>query len=84
MKWSEIRKLHPDKFILIGDIIEEKISNARSQILEASILEISDSGAEIMRAYKEYKRKGFEVLFTLPTTPEEFIVKNVPLKGILT
>ncbi len=84
MKWSEIRKLHPDKFILIGDIVEEKISNAGSKILEASILEISDSGAEIMRAYRAYKKKGFKVLFTLPTTPGEFIVKNVPLKGVLT
>jgi len=26
MKWSEIRKLHPDKFVLIGDLLEENIS----------------------------------------------------------
>ncbi len=84
MKWAEIRTLHPDKFILIGDIVEERISGARSKILEASILEISDSGKEIMRAYRMYKKKGFNVLFTLPSTPEDFIIKNIPLKGILT
>ena len=24
MEWSEIRRKHPDKFILIGDIVEKK------------------------------------------------------------
>jgi hypothetical protein len=25
MKWTEIRQKHPNKFILIGDVVEEKI-----------------------------------------------------------
>ncbi len=36
-----------------------------------------------MKAYREYKQKGLNVLYILPITPEEFIVKNVPFKGIL-
>ena len=83
MKWSEIRKQHPDKFILIGDIVEEKISDNQSQVIEAKVLEVYEDGKEIMKAYSQYKQKGLEVLYTLPTTPEEFIVKNVPFKGIL-
>ncbi len=78
MRWSEIRRLHPDKFILIGDIKEERISESQSKIVEGKILEISDSGKEIMQAYRNYKKKGLNVLYSLPATPEEFIVKNVP------
>ena len=84
MKWSEIRKQHPDKFILIEGIVEEKISGTQSQIIEGKILKISDDGKEIRKAYQQYKQKGMNVLYSLPTTPEEFIVENVPFKGILT
>ncbi len=84
MKWSEIRKQHPDKFILIGGFIEEKISGTQSKIIEGKILKISDDGKEIRKVYQQYKQKGMNVLYSLPTTPEEFIVENVPLKGILT
>ncbi len=83
MKWSSIKRQYPEKFILIGDIIEEKISEHKSKILEGNVLEISDNGKDIMKAYQNYKKKGFEVLYSLPSTPEEFIIKNVPFKGIL-
>jgi UDP-2,3-diacylglucosamine pyrophosphatase LpxH len=83
MKWSEIRKQYPDKFVLIGDIVETKISKTKSKILEGNILEISDDGKEIFNAYRKYKKKGTNVLFSLPTTPSEFIVEDVAIKGIL-
>ena len=79
MKWFEIRKQYPDKFILIGDIIEEQISETQSKIVEAKILKVSDNGKEIRKAYRQCKKKGMEVLYSLPTTPEEFIVENEPL-----
>lgn len=83
MKWLEIRKKYPDKFILIGDIVEEKISETQSKIVEGRILSVSDNGKEIREAYQQFKKKGKEVLFSLPTTPEEFIVENVPIKRII-
>jgi len=84
MKWSEMRKKYPDKFILIGDLVEEKISETQSKIIEGKILKVSDDGKEIREAYQQYKQKGIEVLYSLPTTSAEFIVENVPFKGILT
>lgn len=84
MKWSEMRKKYPDKFILIGDLVEEKISETQSKIIEGEILKVSDDGKEIREAYQQYKQKGIEVLYSLPTTSEKFIVENVPFKGILT
>lgn len=33
--------------------------------------------------YQQYKHKGREVLYSLPSTPEEFIVENIPYKGII-
>ncbi len=44
MKWSEIKKQHPDKFILIGDIVEEQTSANQSKVIEAEILEVHDDG----------------------------------------
>ena len=83
MKWSEIKKQYPNKFLLIGDIVEERISDTQSKILEAKVLEIRDTGKDILQAYRQYKQQGIEVLYALPTTPEEFIVRNVAFKGIL-
>lgn len=83
MQWSEIRKQYPNKFILIGDIVEEKISTSQSKILEGTVLSTSNDGQEIRRAYQQCKHQGREVLFSLPSTPEEFIVENVPYKGII-
>ena len=84
MKWSEIRKQYPDKFILIGDIIEEKISETHSRIIGGKVLKISDEGKEIRQAYQQLKKEDKNILYSLPTTPEEFIVEDVPFKGILT
>ena len=81
MKWSEIKKQYPHKFILLGDIVEERISENQSKIIEAKVLEIRNNGKEIMQAYRQYKQKGVDVLYSLPTTPEEFIVRNVPFRG---
>ncbi|MEW6621443.1 MAG: hypothetical protein AB1422_19275 [bacterium] len=83
MKWAEIRKQYPNKFVLIGEILEEKISETQSKILEGTVLKISDKGKEIRRVYQQYKHKGKEVLYSLPSTPEEFIVENIPYKGII-
>ncbi len=84
MKWAEIKKQYPHKFLLIGDIVEERISEHQSKIIEAKVLEIRDNGKDIMQAYRHYKQQGMDVLYSLPTTSEEFIVRNVPFKRIFT
>jgi len=83
MKWSEIRQKHPNQFILIGDIVEEKISETRFRILEGNVLYVTENGKEVRRAYQKYKKQGLDVLYSLPTTPRDFIVENIPVKGIL-
>ncbi|MBU0700062.1 hypothetical protein KKE26_02005 [bacterium] len=83
MQWLEIRKQYPNKFVLIGEIVEEKMSETQSKILEGTVLKISDNGKEIRQVYQQYKHKGKEVLYSLPLTPEEFIVENIPYKGII-
>lgn len=83
MKWSEIRRQYPNKFILVGDIIEEKISETKSKILEGNVLKVTEDGREIRKVYQQYKKRGVNVLYSLPTTPEEFIIEDVPFKGIV-
>ncbi len=55
MKWSDIRKQYPDKFILLGDLKEERLSDTKYRILEGTILKISDDAKEIRMACKQCK-----------------------------
>ncbi len=82
MKWADIKKQYPNKFLLLGDLVEEHISDNQSKILEATVLEIRETGQDIMQAYRRYKQEGKEVLYALPSTPEEFIIRDVPFKGV--
>ncbi|OQY54806.1 MAG: hypothetical protein DRR08_16760 [Candidatus Parabeggiatoa sp. nov. 2] len=85
MEWAKIKTLYPDKFILLGNLVEESLSSNQFKILAGDILMVSEDAKEIRNAYQEYNRnrQGKEVLYSLPSTPEEFIVENVPLSGIL-
>jgi hypothetical protein len=83
MKWTEIRNQYPDKFVLLGDIVEEKISGEKSRILEGTVLKVCDSGKEIRQVYRQYRQKGMDVLYSLPSTPDEFIVEDIFYKGII-
>jgi hypothetical protein len=82
MKWLEIRKQYPDKFILLGDIVEEQITDTKFRILEGRIIQASDDPKEIRKAYQDYKKKGINVIYSLPGTLQDFIVENVLFSGI--
>ena len=83
MKWMEMRRQYPDKFILLGDIVEEKITDTKFRILEGRIIQVSSDPKEIRKAYQDYKKKGINVIYSLPGTPDDFIVENVLFSGIL-
>jgi len=83
MKWSDIKALHPDKFILLGNLVEEQVSSNKFKILEGEVLMVSENIEEIRQAYQAYSQQGKEVLYSIPSTPIEFIVENQLLKGIL-
>ncbi len=83
MQWTDIKNKYPDKFILIGNIVEEKIEDSKYKILGGEILKVADNPKEIMNSYQDYKDRGIEVLYSIPSTPENFIVENVPIVGIL-
>ena len=76
MKWPEIKRIYPDKFILIGDIEEERISDTKCRIFGGKIIQTSEEASVILKAYQDYKEKGSEVLYALPNTPEDFIIEN--------
>ena len=82
MEWSEIRKQYPNRCILMGDLKEERISEKIYRIKEGTVLKVSDDYREIMDAYSECKKKGIEVFYTLGT-PDDLIVEEVPVVGIL-
>ena len=83
LKWAEIRMQYPDKFILLGDIVEEKISENQVKIIEGTILKVSDEAKEIRALYQHYKKQGQNVIYALPSTSQDFIVEDVLFMGIL-
>lgn len=83
MKWTDIKKKYPDKFILLTDMEEVKISETESRILGGNVVEASDDLKSIMVKYQQYKELGKNVIYSLPTTPEDFVIENVPFMGIL-
>ena len=38
MKWTDIRRQYPDQFILLGNLVEQKISDTQYKIVEGTIL----------------------------------------------
>ena len=83
MQWTEIRRQYPDTFILLGNLVEEKISDTRCRIVAADVLQVSDDAREIRKAYQRYTQEGKSVIYALPATPEDFIVEDVPFMGLL-
>ena len=83
MNWLKIKQLYPNKFLLLGNLVEKPISANKFKILEAEVLMVSDNAKEIQKAYQDYNHQGKDVLYSLPNTPEEFIVENEVFKGII-
>lgn len=83
MKWVEIKRKYPNRYILLDDIKEEEINESKSRILSGNVVETSNDLKEIMKFYNDYKEKGKNVIYALPSTPDEFIIENVPFMGIL-
>lgn len=83
MQWTEIRRQYPNRFILLGDPVEEKISDRTYRIVAGDILQVSDDAKEIRKSYQAYTQQGKSVIYALPGTPEEFIVEDVPFMGLL-
>jgi hypothetical protein len=51
MKWIEIHKQSPNRFILLGNIVEKKIPEFKSQIIEGTIIGVFDDGKDTRKAY---------------------------------
>ena len=83
MQWAEIRRQYPNTFILLGDLVEEKMSETTCRIVSGVVLKVSDNAKEIREAYQRYTQEGMSVIYALPSTPEDFIVEDVPFMGLL-
>lgn len=83
MKWADIRRKNPDRFILIKDIQEERGTEGSFRVLGGTVLVVTNSPKELFSAYREHKKRGENVLYCLPTTPEDFIVEEKAMLGIL-
>ncbi len=83
MQWVDIKRKYPDKFILIDDIVEKDINGSTSRVISGIVIAVTDNLKEIMKLYDHSKKLGKNVLYALPSTPDEFLIENVPFMGIL-
>jgi hypothetical protein len=83
MRWIDIRKQFPNRFVLLENVIEEKLSEKESRIISGDVLETSDDVKAIMKAYREQAAMGKKVIYSLPNTPDDFIVEDVAFMGIM-
>lgn len=83
MQWQDIKTKYPNQFILLGNLVEKRLSESTTQIIAGDVLQVSDDPKVIREAYRHHKQAGQDVLFTIPSTPTELIVENVPMKGML-
>ena len=83
MRWIDIKKKYPDQFVLIDNVDEVLISETESKILGGNVIQTSNNLKEIMKSYQQNKKQGKNVIYALPSTPEDFIVENVAMMGIL-
>jgi len=83
MRWIDIRKQFPNRFVLLENVIEEKLSEKESRIISGDVLETSDDVKAIMKAYREQSAMGKKVIYSLPNTPDDFIVEDVAFMGIM-
>jgi hypothetical protein len=83
MKWKEIKENHPNQFILLDDVKEEHVSEGHYRILGGTIVKTGNDLIEIMKLYQELKKSGKNVIYALPSTPEDFLIEDVPMMGIM-
>jgi hypothetical protein len=83
MKWIDIKMQYQDQFILLEEIVEEKVAVDKYRVLSGKVIKISNDFNEIRKLYRERKEQGKSVLYALPGTPEDFIIEEVPFMGIL-
>jgi hypothetical protein len=76
MKWTDIHKQYPNRFVLLGNIVEEKISEFKSKVVSGTVIEVFENGSDIRSAYRAHKKRGEDVLYSLPTTTAELFVEN--------
>lgn len=76
MKWTDIHKQYPNRFVLLGNIVEEKISEFKSKVVSGTVIEVFENGSHIRSAYRAHKKRGEDVLYSLPTTTAELFVEN--------
>jgi hypothetical protein len=70
--WFTSEKRRAEEACLINNSSLAPFSLLLHFLLEGNILEMSDDGKEIFNAYRRYKKKGMNVLFSLPKTDSEF------------
>ncbi len=83
MLWKDIKEKYPDKCILIDNVEEQQISETETKILGGTVVKISNDIKEVMKEYHKLKQLGNKVTYSLPSTPKDFIIENVPFIGLL-
>lgn len=82
MKWSEVRKNHPNKWILF-EAIEAYSKDGQRVIEDLSILNVFDEGREALEEYSEkHKRDKSREMYVYHTKNEELKIEERSWIGV--
>ena len=77
MRWDEVRKLYPNKFVKL-EIIESHIVEDKEYVDEVAVIKAIRDNKEAMRAFAQCKNR--QVVYS--TNNEKFIIDVVKHIGI--
>ena len=76
--FQEIRKEHPDQFLVLVDPEEKQVAPNFVEVTGAKYVHAYDDGTEMMEAYRDLRKKGLNVTFCTPNYRESFIIEQIP------
>lgn len=57
MRWSEVRKIYPDQWLIIEALEAHTINENRRQLDDIAVIEHCDNGASAMQSYRDLHQK---------------------------
>lgn len=77
MKWAEVRKIYPNKFVKF-EVLEYNTVENKRYVDDIAVIKVIDDGKEAMREFSQCK----EGQFVYSTKNEQIIIEVVKYIGI--
>lgn len=81
--FKEIRKRHPDKFLVLLNCVEERVSSNSIRIVDAEEARAFETFQDMYRAYKVLRKENRATRFCTPAYIDELVLEQIPSLGVM-